>query len=53
MHYIERWFKCSASLMYVIKVEFMAELLYWIALDCTGGFNVVAGQCISKHSIFI
>ena len=27
-----------------VKVEFMAELLYWIALDCTGVPNKVAGE---------
>ncbi len=28
-----------------IKVEFMAELLYWITLDWIGVLNEVAGQC--------
>lgn len=28
------------------KVKFMAELLYWIALDCTGIPNEVGGECM-------
>ena len=28
----------------------MSELLYWIALDCTGVPNEVAGECI--YSIY-
>ena len=29
-----------------VNIEFMAELLYWIALDCTGVPNEVVGECI-------
>ena len=28
-----------------VKVAFMAELLYWIKLDCTGVNNEVDGEC--------
>ena len=37
-----------------VKVEFMAELLYWITLDCTVVPNGVATQCIcytNRHTI--
>ena len=38
------------------KVEFMTELLYWIALDCTGVSNTVGGVCVFflllKHYFF-
>lgn len=30
----------------MIKLEFMAELLYWIALDFKGDLNKVTGECI-------
>ncbi len=28
----------------------MAELLYWIALVCTGGFNFMADECICSRA---
>ena len=28
-----------------INIEFIAEVLYWIDLDCTGVPNEVAGDC--------
>lgn len=31
----------------LIKVEFTAELSYWITLDGTGVPNEVAGECVS------
>lgn len=30
----------------LVKVEFIAELLYWIAVDFTGVLNEVASECI-------
>ncbi len=36
-----------------MKVEFMAELLYWITLDCTGVLNVVADRCIYSGYHFL
>lgn len=32
----------------LVKVEFKAELLYWIALDCTHAANKVASYCHIK-----
>lgn len=31
----------------IIKVNFIAEQLYWIPLDCTGVPNKVAIECMS------
>lgn len=29
-----------------VKVEFMAELMFWITFDCTGVPNKVVNECI-------
>lgn len=29
----------------LVKVKFMAELMYWIVLDCVGVPNKVASKC--------
>ncbi len=34
------------NLINFVKVEFIAELLYWIALDCIGVPNKVATDCV-------
>ena len=35
----------------IIKIDLMAEHLYWIAIDCTGVPNKVATECICIFEI--
>ncbi len=36
-------------IIFIIKVDFMSELLYWITLDCTGVPDEVDTECIFIH----
>ena len=34
----------NTETIHAVKVEFMAELLFWFELDCTGDPNKVLGE---------